>query len=85
MLRASGFDGVAENEAEKVGAKDSQNATYYGADQTFEADDPQARLKEHYSEADNRSGSRCLPALERKRAQHEAGDRHNENEDRSYK
>ena len=84
MLGAPGLDSVAQNQAEQVGAEDSQNATDDGADEALEADNPQARLEKHYAKADDCSGSGGFPALKGERPQHEACDRHNENEDRTY-
>ena len=84
MLGASGLDGITQNQAEEVRPEDSQNATDNGADQALEANDPQACFEEHHAEADYSAGAGCLPALEGKRPQHKAGNRHYENKDKTY-
>jgi len=74
---------VFDDNAEKVGAKNSQDAADYGANQALQAHNPQAYLKPNHEQTDDNSSQRRSPrwkVSQPKRAQMITGYSYNRNE-----
>jgi hypothetical protein len=69
---------IANDEAEKVGPDDSEDASDDRADKPLQADASQAEFKQNYRDSEEHSNARCGPSVQPKRPKFVAGNCRNE-------
>jgi hypothetical protein len=62
-LRRTFVNTIANDEAEKVGADDSEDASDDRADKPLQADASQAEFKQNYRNSEEYSNARCGPSV----------------------